>query len=64
MHTHTKYEVSMFKLVARRGVQTTPMTSTMPTTMHDGQSMIVFGSLVDKSNEPKRLNPEKLTPKG
>ena len=27
--------------------------TTMPTMMHDRQSMIVQGSLVDKPNEPK-----------
>ena len=45
----TKYEVSMFKPVAIRGTQIMPMTPT--TTTHDGQSMIVYGSLVDKENE-------------
>ena len=54
MHICTKYEVSMFKPVARRCAQIMPMMMpmmTMPT--HNGQSMIVYGSLVDKPNVPK-----------
>ena len=42
VHMYTKYEDSMTM---------TPMM--MPMTTHDGQSMIIQGSLVDKPNEPK-----------
>ena len=48
-HMDTKYEVSMSNPMARRCAQT----MLTPTTTHDGQSMIVYGSLVDKPNEPK-----------
>ena len=48
VHMYTKYEISMFKSVARRGVQT--MT---PIMTHNRQSMIVQSSLVAKPNGPK-----------
>ena len=51
VHWYIKYEVSMFKLVA----QMTP--TTIPTTMtNDRQSMIVFGTVFDKPNEPEKTS--------
>ena len=47
-HVYTKYEVSMSNPGYDGCAQTMAMT-----TMHDGQSMIVQGPLVDKPNEPK-----------
>ena len=49
MHKCSKYQVSIFNTAARGEVQTPVMLMPTPTmlTMHDGQSMIVFGSLVD-----------------
>ena len=52
VHICTKYEVSIFNPVARRGVHNRQRRTTR-TTPDDGQSMTVLSSLVDKSNEPK-----------
>ena len=52
MHMCTKYEVSMSNPVPGGGVHRCQCQCR--TTMHDGQFIIVYGSLVDKQNEPKR----------
>ena len=55
VHMCTKYEVSMSNSVlGGRCAQMTLMPIPMLMSMtHDGQSMIIQGSLVDKPNEPK-----------
>ena len=39
------------------------MTTTSMTATHDGQSMIIEGSLVDKPSVPKKSNAKKTLPK-